>query len=503
MKITFIRPLKKFLPEIKAPSRIPSMSERLIWVGIAVVIYFLMYNTTVIGVKPLGAGIAGDINFISAVTAANMGSLLTTGIGPIVLASIFLQLFMGAKIIDVDMSNPDDKKDFFTLQKTLAILLSVIEAIFFTIGTGFIVLQDATMFGGQIPLMILVAAQIALGSIILMYLDEIINKRGIGSGISLFIAAGVSFMVVSLSLSILGMSFDILAGGAGAGAETIPRAIEVLTPIFATGIVFLVVVYAEALKVEIPLVFGRLRGMDTVHAIPLLYVSNIPVILTAALLMNVQVVANVVPAVAPELTAEIQQSDSFIDRIIIVAQKNPLALFIYNIGGSERKVFVDGFFNLLTPSYIVPNRGTSIKAHIDTLITGRSQVLGIPLLIHLIVYVLAYMVLSTMFGLFWVETAGLTAKDVSKQLFQYGLHIPGMRRDPRIIEMTLQKYIPTITIIGSAFVGLLAALANITGALGTGTGILLTVMILHRLYQQLDQMGAFRFIPIMGKIIGR
>lgn len=500
MRIDFIKPLRKVLPEIPVAKGIPSMSERLAWVALALIIYFLMYNTIVVGVKPPSNEDASKFDFISAVTAAQMGSLVTTGIGPIVLASIFLQLFVGAGLLDIDMSDNEDRKNFFTLQKTLAIILAFIEALFFTIGRGFFALQDPAMFGGEIPLIVLVTSQIALGSIILMYLDELIQKRGIGSGISLFIAAGVSYVVLLRALGLLFDSGIILLGGTGAGAETIPLALAKLAPLLSTAIVFLVVVYAEGLRVEIPLVFGRLSGMDTVHSIPLLYVSNIPVILTAALLMNIYVVANLFPAADP--TVGVPPYDNFIDNIVWTAQHHPIGLLVYNVG-EENKEFVGGLFYLFTRGDIIfdPEKG-DIREFITRILTGTSQVLKIPLWLHLIVYVLAYVILSIMFGMFWVETSGMTAKDVAKQLHQYGLHIPGSRRDPRIIEKTLEKYIPTITILGSAFVGLLAAFANIAGALGTGTGILLTVMILHRLYQQLDQMGAFRFVPILGTIFG-
>ncbi|MCC7570390.1 hypothetical protein KO465_03525 [Candidatus Micrarchaeota archaeon] len=508
MKLNFIAPLRKIIPEVKTSDKIPSMSERLTWVGLALVIYFLMYNTIAVGVRPI-TEFTGELNFLSAVTAANLGSLITTGIGPIVLASIFLQLFSGAKIIDVDMNDSEERKNYFTFQKTLAIVLALVEALFFTVGQGFFALHTPETMGmlgaaGELPIIIMVTLQLAFGSIILMYLDEIIQKRGIGSGISLFIAAGVSFMVLMLGLGLITESFEILMGATGAGAEAIPMALAVLAPLLSTVLVFLVVVYAESLKVDIPLVFGKLRGMDTVHSIPLLYVSNIPVILTAALLMNVQVVGTVFPTMSQE---DMPAGDDFIANIIEVAQKNPLALLVYNVGltsedGTVRPQMVDGLFSLFTPQGIVPGYKTKIDDHINHLLTGYSPIFKIPLLIHLTFYIGIYVILSIIFGMFWVETSGMTSKDVSMQLFQYGLHIPGMRRDPRIIEMTLNKFIPTITILGSAFVGFLAAFANITGALGTGTGILLTVMILHRLYQQLDQMGAFRYVPILGTIFG-
>ena len=81
-----------------------------------------------------------------------------------------------------------------------------------------------------------------------------------------------------------------------------------------------------------------------------------------------------------------------------------------------------------------------------------------------------------------------------------GWQIPGFRRDPRIVENVLNKYIPTITVLGSIFVGLLAALATIAGAIGTGMGVLLTVGIIYMLFQQLEQERLYETYPILEKI---
>lgn len=49
-------------------------------------------------------------------------------------------------------------------------------------------------------------------------------------------------------------------------------------------------------------------------------------------------------------------------------------------------------------------------------------------------------------------------------------------------------------------VGLLAALATLTGAIGSGMGILLTVGIIYMLYQQLEKEGLYQTYPILEKI---
>jgi preprotein translocase subunit SecY len=120
---------------------------------------------------------------------------------------------------------------------------------------------------------------------------------------------------------------------------------------------------------------------------------------------------------------------------------------------------------------------------------------------HIVVYTLVLVALAVVFGRFWIEMTGQSAKHVAEQLGDVGWQIPGFRRDPRIVESVLNKYIPTITILGSMFVALLAAMATLTGAVGTGMGILLTVGIMYNVYQQLEQENALEGYPALNKLL--
>jgi preprotein translocase subunit SecY len=106
---------------------------------------------------------------------------------------------------------------------------------------------------------------------------------------------------------------------------------------------------------------------------------------------------------------------------------------------------------------------------------------------RVIVYLLILTVGSVIFSIFWVATSGMDARSVAEQIEGMGMQIPGFRRDPRIVEEVLNRYIPILTIISGLLIGMLAAFADFTGALGTGTGILLTVMIIYSLYESIGQ----------------
>ncbi|MEM3253261.1 MAG: hypothetical protein QXS71_02455, partial [Candidatus Micrarchaeaceae archaeon] len=96
---------------------------------------------------------------------------------------------------------------------------------------------------------------------------------------------------------------------------------------------------------------------------------------------------------------------------------------------------------------------------------------------------------------------GQNPKAVADQLQSVGWQIPGFRRDPRIVENLLKKYIMTVTILGSLFVGLLAAFATLTGAVGSGMGILLLVGIMYMVYQQIEQDRALESMPNINKLL--
>ncbi|MFA6214420.1 MAG: preprotein translocase subunit SecY [Candidatus Micrarchaeia archaeon] len=487
--LDFLKPILHFLPEVAPPRSAPPLREKLMWTGIALAIFFIMYNVVAAGVAPQAA----NADFLQVVTASKIGSLITVGIGPIVLASIFLQLFAGAKIIQVDMSDPEQKRTFQGAQKLLAILLCFFEAAVFiafarvtllplfpSLGEG-ILLVDGVQTLHAPYTMVLVILQVALGSLILLYLDEVVSKYGIGSGISLFIAAGVSMAVVGGSFLLFGNAAAALASGS---AESLPNAIFALLPLLFTAIVFVVVAYAEGVKVEIPLAFDRARGLGSRFPIKFLYVSNIPVILASALLLNMQFVAISMQGQHLCLTGTYDKDAAGQDMCSGGFDLFP-AIASVDAGNQLR----DGLFYLISPIYR-PLTG-DYGVYFGQLINGKTPVYGIPEWVHVISYIIFMMVLCVIFGQFWVETTNMGAKDVAEQLDKSGLQIPGHRRDPRIVESVLSRYIPYIVVLGSAFVGLLAALADMTGALGTGTGILLTVGILYRMYQDLENQKMF------------
>ncbi|MEW5997073.1 MAG: preprotein translocase subunit SecY [Candidatus Micrarchaeota archaeon] len=469
--IDFIHKLSGYLPEIRAPTKLPSIKERFLWTGIALLLFFVMYNVTVFGASHS----AGAFDFLQMITASKIGSLLTTSIGPIVLASIFLQLFSGAGLIDLDPKNPEQRQKFQEVQKVLALIIALVEASIFVF-TGRIPLVQNSPFDPTL-LAALVIFQVSLGSAIVLYLDEIVTKYGIGSGISLFIAAGVSFSIIGGAISLFVGEGGVASVVAGGGAEAIPNALLVLLPLLVTLAVFAAVCYGEGVKVEIPLAYQQARGVAPKLPLNLFYLSNIPVIFASALLLNLQL-----------FSAGLEGKSFMLGDFDLV----PAIGYVDSTGQLR-----DGLLYFFTPVF-----GGNTLSQINFLMNGVTPLFGIPEWLHAIIYVIFLALVSVLFGMFWAETANMDTKGMTNQLMQSGMQVPGWRRDPRMMEKVLEKYIPPLIILGSFLVGLLAGLADLTGALGTGTGILLTVGIFYRTYLQMKRQRMLEAMPIFETIAG-
>jgi preprotein translocase subunit SecY len=126
-------------------------------------------------------------------------------------------------------------------------------------------------------------------------------------------------------------------------------------------------------------------------------------------------------------------------------------------------------------------------AFIDSVLTGTVSMMGTGSLSHVFFYLTMYTLGCILFSIFWMKTSGQDADSVAEQIKQTGMKVPGFRKDKRVIKKVLNRYIPGLTVLSGATIGLLAGVANMTQAAGGGTGILLTVMIIYRMYEQLAQ----------------
>ena len=150
----------------------------------------------------------------------------------------------------------------------------------------------------------------------------------------------------------------------------------------------------------------------------------------------------------------------------------------------------------------MPTSGLVYWTHSPNLVESIiTKSLTATMILQSLTYILFMIGGAVIFSIFWVQTAGMDAKSQAKQIMSSGLSIPGFRNDKRVLERLLKRYILPLTVMGGISVGLLAAMADLTGALSRGTGILLTVMIIYRLYEEIAQQHMMDMNPALRKMM--
>ena len=499
-----VKPLSDRLPSVKRPEGHVHFRTKMMWVIIILVLYFVMTNVYLYG---LDQGDSLDIFAqYRTIMAGASGSILQLGIGPIVTASIIMQLFTGAKIIKLDLTKREDKACYQSVLKLLVIVMIFFEAtpqVF-----GYLVPSDSAvdLLGGA-GSKLLIILQLFAGSYILFMMDEVVSKWGIGSGISLFIAAGVAqaLFTGTLNWNAVDMSSAMSLNNPPAG--TIPMALYYVfnaspgewssgyyeqvflnnnNPIIAlvgTIVIFFVVAYLESSRIELPLSHGNARGARGRYPIKLMYASNIPVILMSSLLAIVSMVALLF------------YSNGFLSSIPLLGGNASLGYF------EEGSTTAAGglAWYLSAPTGL----NTWLMPILDPTQYGNGHN-AVQNLAHMAIYFTVMVMGSIMFAKFWVETTNLGPESVANQIQRSGMQIPGFRRDPRVLKRVLERYIPTITILSGAMVGALAACADMVGTTGnaSGTGVLLTVGIIIHLYEAIGREQMMEMNPVMRGFFG-
>ncbi len=520
-----LKPIIERWPAVRKPEGHVSFKTKLLWTTGSLLLYFALANLTLFGVSQTQLDIFEGFR---AILAGASGTVMHLGIGPIVTGSIVLQLFTGAKIINLDLSKSEDKAIYQGTQKILVILFIFVESIPQVFGF----LEPDVAFAAWFvnagwPLAgtdglgwarSFIVIQLALGAIVVFLMDELISKWGIGSGISLFIAAGVSQSLFQGTLNwapaISGQPYDPVTNPP---AGAIPMAIYVFSqrslgslvngggfeqmfigagqgfpnPILtflSTIAIFIFVVYAESTRIELPLAHGKVRGARGRYPLRLIYASNIPVILMAALIANINIFSLLlwqhpffsgIPVIGHQWWIGTYQAGT--------GSLQPIA------GGAWYLSSFNGLSDWFLPMFDGARYGGFASGHAPW-----------QILIKMVVYLTLFVGGSIMFAKFWVETTNMGPESVAKQIERSGMQIPGFRRDPRVLQKILARYIPTLTVIGGAVVGLLAAVADMMGTVGnaTGTGLLLCVGIFIRTYEQIAKEQAMEMHPVLRGFFG-
>jgi protein transport protein SEC61 subunit alpha len=393
------------------------------------------------------------------IMASNRGSLMELGIGPIVTSGMVMQLLAGSKIIDVDMSLKEDRALFNGMSKFLGFLITIGEAVGFVM-SGFY--GDVKDLGAGNA--ILIIAQLVVAGFIVLNLDEVLQKGyGLGSGISLFIATNICE-------SIVWKAFSPTTINTGRGTEFEGAVIALfhllmtkndkvlalreafyrshapnLTNLLATVIVFLVVIYFQGFRVDLPVKYQKVRGQQGSYPIKLFYTSNIPIILQSALVSHVYLVS--------QLLYKRFKSNMFIN---LLGQWQ-------EVDYSGQSIPVGGLAYYMSPP------SSLLDLWVDPL--------------HAFLYIAFVLGVCGWISRVWIDVSGSSPRDVAKQLRDQQMIMQGHREES--IIAVLNKYIPTAAAFGGICIGALTIIADFMGAIGSGTGILLAVTIIYQYYEMI------------------
>ncbi|MDQ3909791.1 MAG: preprotein translocase subunit SecY [Thermoproteota archaeon] len=468
----FIKTASAYVPQVPKPKRKISLTEKFVWTGVALVAYLVM------GQIPL-YGVTDDprfdfLAFARVIFAAQQGTLMELGIGPIVTAGLLMQLLKGSGLVKLDFKDPDDRSLFTSATKIVTIIVIVAEG-------G---LYGASVYGpltaDNAPYAIyVVITQLIGASIIVMLMDEMVQKGwGIGSGLSLFIMAGIAqtilwnvFSVVPADdgpVGILPFTIDASFGGHGTDAIFRTGQLPSLFTFALTIGVILVLVYIEGIHVDVPIVSTKYRGFTAVYPIKLLYTSVIPVILASALTANAVFMGQMLWAnYNPN-----NQNPVF----------NWIAQFDPNSGRGQATPTGGILYYLTAPRSLDVVWADPLRA---------------------LVYVMFMTGVVTVFSRLWVELGGLSARTAARNLLDADVQVPGFRRSEGSVEVLLNKYIPSLTIISGIILGLLSSVSNVLNVFGSGTGILLMVSIMVSYYQTLVKEQVDVIMPSLAALLGR
>lgn len=451
-----LRPFISLLPEVAKPERKIQFREKLLWTAITLFIFLVCCQIPLFGI--MSSDSADPFYWTRVIMASNRGTLMELGISPIVTSSLIMQLLAGAKILEVG-DTPKDRALFNGAQKLFGMVITVGQSIVYVM-TG--MYGSASELGAGICLLIIL--QLLCAGLVVLLLDELLQKGyGLGSGISLFIATNICETIVWKSFSPATINtgrgtefegavialFHLLATRSDkirALREAFYRHnLPNLLNLSATILVFAVVIYFQGFRVDLPIKSARYRGQYSSYPIKLFYTSNIPIILQSALVSNLYFIS--------QMLYSRFGGNLFVDLLGVWSTVGG--------GGPSRSYPSGGICYYLSPP-------ESLGSVIDD-----------P--IHAVLYISFMLGSCAFFSKTWIDVSGSSAKDVAKQLKEQQMVMRGHREQSMVHE--LNRYIPTAAAFGGLCIGALSVLADFLGAIGSGTGILLSVTIIYQYFE--------------------
>lgn len=446
-----------FLPEVAQAEKKVPFREKVLWTAATLFIFLVCCQIPLYGIKSSDS--ADPFYWMRVILASNRGTLMELGISPIVTSGLVMQLLAGSHIIEVDQSLKEDRALFGGAQKLFGMIITIGQSIAYVWSGMYGDIADLGLSNAT-----LIIVQLFCAGIIVIILDELLQKGyGLGSGISLFIATNICENIVWKALSPTtintgrGTEFEgalialvhllitrtdkVRALKEAFYRQNLPN----VTNLLATVLVFMIVIYFQGFRVDLPVKYQRQRSGPGTYPIKLFYTSNIPIILQTALVSNLY----------------------FMSQLLF--RRYPTNVFV-NLLGRWQEV------EHSAQGQSIPVGGLAYYVSPPSSLT---EIVGDPF--HAVFYLAFILTACALFSKTWIEVSGSSAKDVAKQLRDQQMIMKGHRDSSLVKE--LNRYIPTAAAFGGLCIGALSVLADFMGAIGSGTGILLAVTIIYQYFE--------------------
>jgi len=455
--LEIIRPFTRIVPEIQTPEKKIPFKEKMLWTGVTLIIFLVCCQIPLYGI--MASENADPLYWMRVIMASNRGTLMELGISPIVTSGLIMQLLAGAKIIDVDQTDKDQRTLFNAAQKLFGMVITFGQAVVYVMSGMY---GEPSDIGYGTSLLIVI--QLFIAGVLVLLLDELLQKGyGLGSGISLFIATNICETIVWKAFSPTTINtgngtefegavialFHLLATRSDKVRalrqafyrQNLPN----LNNLLATVLVFAIVIYFQGFRVELKVKNAKVRGATSTHQIKLFYTSNIPIILQSALVSNLFFISQML---------DTKFAGNFIVSLLGVWERYE---------GTNQSYPSWGLCYFLQPPM------------------SLTQAAADPL--QAVMYILFMLGSCAFFSKTWISVSGSSSKDVAGQLAEQNMTFVGGRNDETHMRQTLDRYIPTAAAFGGLCIGALSVFADLLGAIGSGTGILLAVTIIYQYFE--------------------
>ncbi|XWS16860.1 hypothetical protein CRYUN_Cryun33cG0017100 [Craigia yunnanensis] len=413
-----VRPFLSFLPEVQSADRKVPFRE-IIYTVISLFIFLVCSQLPLYGIHSTTG--ADAFYWMRVILASNRGTVMELGITPIVTSGLVMQLIAG--IFEVDNNVREDRAllgaTFGVYVHYSCMLISVFMLYLFEKWCTKVVghldsnwrssclcsLRDVWYY--RVGNAILIILQLCFAGIIVICLDEILQKGyGLGSGISLFIATNIFPTTINSSR----------------GAE-LERAVIAFVHNILTRENKI-----RGFRVVLPVRPKNARGQQGSYPIKLFYTSNMPIILHSALVSNLY----------------------FISRLLY---RRYCGNFFVNLLGKWKE-------SEYSSGQSIPVGGL---AYYFTAPSSLADMAANPF--HALFYLVFMLSACALFSKTWIEVSGSSARDVTKQLREQQMVMPGHREAS--LQKELNHYVLTAAAFGGMCIGALTVLADLMGAIGS------------------------------------